>query len=672
MTALLLTLDPAVIGLALIAWTWAGMRVGSLSQAASPRLLRRRVTRLLVLIGFGVAAIVARAGLTVALAGAGWWFVQEKVVLGLPLVVVPAVAVLAVSVPRLLAVRRAADALREIDVMAPSLRQQAAHPLLAWPIQVTAFGAAAAEVVFFVVAYPATPGSSFAVLTGVAIASVVSWQRLRRRHARLGDAVVVPSRAARLVRSTGILVALVTTAVVVPIGALAVAAPAPPEHADAGHGTLDLGGGQPATLISAPPIAVTDLRGRPANEPVKRFTLTARHAQLTLPSGEVVDALTYDGTLPGPELRATEGDFIEVTLRNADVEEGVTIHWHGYDVPNGEDGVPGVTQEAVGVGQEFVYRFRADQVGTYWYHSHQNSYRQVTRGLYGVLVVTPKAQPDLDVTAAFHRLDDGPATLSGSDEDLQREVSPGARVRLRVVNASNNGQRFAVIGVDATVAAIDGTDLNGPQLVRNPGLALTAGGRADFAFTMPPSPVRLDTGGPRLLLVPPSGGTAPDESPIEVDLLHYGEPTATPFGASSAFDRAFTLVLDEKFARLSGVPTFAYTVNGNAYPEIPTQLVRFGELVKFTIVARGYEAHPIHPHGHHVLILSVNGVAPTGSPLWMDTFEVRPGDVVEVALRADNPGVWMDHCHDLRHAAEGMVFHLAYAGVTSPFRMHGE
>ncbi len=117
------------------------------------------------------------------------------------------------------------------------------------------------------------------------------------------------------------------------------------------------------------------------------------------------------------------------------------------------------------------------------------------------------------------------------------------------------------------------------------------------------------------------------------------------------------------------MPTFAYTVNGNAYPEIPAQLVSFGDLVKFTIVARGYEAHPMHPHGHHVLVLSRNGVPASGSPLWMDTFEVRPGEVWEVALRADNPGIWMDHCHNLRHAAEGMVFHLVYDGITTPYRM---
>ena len=68
----------------------------------------------------------------------------------------------------------------------------------------------------------------------------------------------------------------------------------------------------------------------------------------------------------------------------------MTLHWHGVDVPNAEDGVAGVTQDAVPVGESFTYRFVADQVGTYWYHSHQVSHEQVQGGLFGALVVTPK------------------------------------------------------------------------------------------------------------------------------------------------------------------------------------------------------------------------------------------------------------------------------------------
>jgi FtsP/CotA-like multicopper oxidase with cupredoxin domain len=75
----------------------------------------------------------------------------------------------------------------------------------------------------------------------------------------------------------------------------------------------------------------------------------------------------------------------------------------------------------------------------------------------------------------------------------------------------------------------------------------------------------------------------------------------------------------------------------------------------------------MHLHGHQMLVLSRNGQPVTGSPLWLDTVTVRVGDVWEVAFRANNPGIWMDHCHIFEHAGEGMMTHLVYEGVSTPF-----
>ena len=96
------------------------------------------------------------------------------------------------------------------------------------------------------------------------------------------------------------------------------------------------------------------------------------------------------GSLPGPEIRVQQGDLVEVTLQNTDIADGVTLHWHGYPVPNGEDGVAGVTQDAVAPGESFTYRFVARDTGTYWYHTHQAASEAVSRGLFGALVVEPR------------------------------------------------------------------------------------------------------------------------------------------------------------------------------------------------------------------------------------------------------------------------------------------
>ena len=79
----------------------------------------------------------------------------------------------------------------------------------------------------------------------------------------------------------------------------------------------------------------------------------------------------------------------------------------------------------------------------------------------------------------------------------------------------------------------------------------------------------------------------------------------------------------------------------------------------------------MHLHGHHMLVLSHNGTPVSGSPWWSDTLNVASHDRYEVAFRADNPGIWMDHCHNLSHAAAGLTMHVAYAGVSTPFETGG-
>ena len=100
---------------------------------------------------------------------------------------------------------------------------------------------------------------------------------------------------------------------------------------------------------------VADLVADPDARPDVSATLTVR---------EEGERYTVNGTSPGPELRATVGDLVEVTLVNDNVTEGTTLHWHGVDVPNAADGVAGVTQDAVVPGEQFVYRFVANEAGT--------------------------------------------------------------------------------------------------------------------------------------------------------------------------------------------------------------------------------------------------------------------------------------------------------------------
>ena len=163
---------------------------------------------------------------------------------------------------------------------------------------------------------------------------------------------------------------------------------------------------------------ITDMIAEPARPADVRVNLVTRQHTLTI-GGRSFSGFTVNGTSPGPEIRATQGDLIEVHLRNESVIDGVTLHWHGVDVPNAMDGVAGVTQDGVPVGGEFTYRFVADQAGSFWYHSHQVSHEQVAGGLFGSLVVLPKTgiRARHDLTAVAHTYS-GNRTLNGRAGDI--------------------------------------------------------------------------------------------------------------------------------------------------------------------------------------------------------------------------------------------------------------
>lgn len=457
-----------------------------------------------------------------------------------------------------------------------------------------------------------------------------------------------------------------------------------PDHLGmADHDLVDHGGGPPTSHDAR--TSVDTLTGPRDGVPDKTYTLTAEEATIRLASGRTIDGWTFNGTSPGPEIRVTEGDLVEITLVNKLPAVNVTLHWHGLDVPNAEDGVAGLTQDSVPNGESHTYRFRAEQVGSYWYHTHQASSEAVVRGLFGALVVEPSdAKPsgeNITVMSHVWHVGNELAPAFGTNDGLERRrIAPGTPVRIRLVNTGINtvsdteSTAFTLTGVPFRVTAIDGTALNEPTDLTDARMELSNGGRYDLEFTMPSGPVRLTElgnldGG--LLLSPDDTGKVPDvpEDASTVDPLTYGSPAPTEIDAGGEFDRRFKLILDDGLRFYDGQFGLLPTINGASFPNTPTLMVREGDLVHTTVVNRSHENHPMHLHGHHALVLSRNGVPATGSPWWVDTVDVRPGETLEMAFVANNPGMWMDHCHNLDHAAQGMVMHLAYEGITSPYHV---
>lgn len=432
-------------------------------------------------------------------------------------------------------------------------------------------------------------------------------------------------------------------------------------------------------------VSVADLveeRTGPADVAV---TLTARSERVELAPGVQVDAYTVNGTTPGPTVRATQGDLVEVTFVNESVPDGATLHWHGMDVPNSVDGVAGVTQDAVPVGGTFTYRFVAEDAGTYWYHSHQVSHEQVRKGLLGAVVVDPApgapqvGGPDVadllaaavDVPAVVHQF--GPQrTVQGAVGDTAVNVAPGQAARVRVVNSDDGALPVWVGGAPFRLVAIDGTDVHAPAEVRDQAVLVPAGGRADLLVVAPGdgTAARVELGGSAaVVLGSPDAEGEPTRRPgATLDPLDYGDPA--PLGLDPrAATRTFEYTIGRRPGFVDGRPGMQWTINGSTYPDVPMFMVRTGDVVRMTIDNRSGEAHPMHLHGHHVVVLSRDGLAATGSPWWVDSLEVAKGERYEVAFVADNPGIWMDHCHNLPHATEGLVAHLMYEGTTTPYRL---
>ena len=434
-----------------------------------------------------------------------------------------------------------------------------------------------------------------------------------------------------------------------------------------GHGGHGTHAGHDASGTS-----VADLTGPRDGTPDVDVTLVARAQTVRLASGQRVDGYTLNGRSPGPVIRATVGDLVQVTLVNRGVQGGATLHWHGVDVPNAEDGVAGVTQDAVPVGGRFTYRFVAPHAGTYWYHSHQVSHEQVRRGLFGTLVVAPAGAPATasagDLVLPVHSYD-GIRTVDGRSGLRRVAADPGQQVRLRVVNTDSGPLRSWVSGAPFRVLSIDGYDVAGPTELRDRTLVVPAGGRLDLGVTVPASgAVRLDVGGGTGVVVGPRAARAPavSEPRAEFDPLDYGSPAALPFDPARA-DRRFEYRIGRRVGFLDGRPGFWWSVNGHLWPDVPMYTVAEGDVVRMTISNSSGDVHPMHLHGHHAVVLSRDGRRATGSPWWVDSLNVQDGETYEIAFLADNPGVWMDHCHNLQHAAEGLVAHLAYQGVQEPY-----
>jgi FtsP/CotA-like multicopper oxidase with cupredoxin domain len=448
----------------------------------------------------------------------------------------------------------------------------------------------------------------------------------------------------------------------------------------------------------------------------KEFYITAKEALLQINDKVKLPVYTYNGSVPGPQIRVKQGDRVIIHFKN-ELPEPTTIHWHGYPVPNSQDGVPGVTMNAVKPGETYTYEFTATVPGTYWYHSHQESAKQVDKGLYGTFIVEPKneekvdrdytlvldewmsnpnAESNMNMSGMDHsNMGNGQMDMSSMGHDMSMydiftingksgsavkplKVKKGEKVRLRLVNAGYMSHKLHLHGHKFKIVATDGQPLKDPQPIKDELLNIAPGERYDIEFTANhPGEWLLEchdnmkgTDGMKVKIQYEGAKRNTDKSNAKedlptVDLTNYGKHELGPFTLDQKYDVEYTMNLGTAM----GKDGMVYTINGKTYPETEPINVKKGDLVKVKLVNNSpTDLHPMHLHGHFFQVLSKNGKPITGSPLIKDTLNLKPGEEYVVAFRANNPGNWMFHCHDLHHASAGMITEVKYKDYKSNYK----
>ncbi len=217
---------------------------------------------------------------------------------------------------------------------------------------------------------------------------------------------------------------------------------------------------------------------------VKVFDLTARVEQWEVAPGQLVASFIYNGQLPGPQIRVTEGDRVRIVLTNH-LTQSTAIHFHGVELPNDQDGVPFITQPAVKPGETYTYEFTAPvgNSGSHMYHSHHNSATQVGMGLLGAFIIEPKRPRAIEAVAKEFVLilNDGAHgyTLNGkgfpATEPLVAKL--GEKIRIRFMNEGMMIHPMHLHGMHMTVIDKDGWAL--PQPFRCDTLNVAPGERWD-------------------------------------------------------------------------------------------------------------------------------------------------------------------------------------------------
>jgi multicopper oxidase len=337
-------------------------------------------------------------------------------------------------------------------------------------------------------------------------------------------------------------------------------------------------------------------QGRGAGVRVARYDLEVGSFDFEL-GGRRVSSWGYDGKVPGPEIRLKRGETLRAAVRNR-LPEGTTVHWHGVPVPNGMDGVPGVTQPPIGPGEDFTYEYEVPVSGTYYYHSHVGM--QLDRAVYGPLLIEPESEPlgyDREFTLM---LDDWLDGVDGTPEqELKRLRSGGSEMGgmsggmggmkgmdraggmggMRGMGASGAAPRQWVPDVVYPFYLINGRPADDPEVLK-----VKRGQRVRIRFINASSATihRIALEGHRMSVTHADGQPV---EPVEVDALRIGQGERYDVLVDATSPGVWQLAAQAEGTKKIGRAVLRYAGSsapapppGYKPPELGKELLRYGML----------------------------------------------------------------------------------------------
>ena len=388
-----------------------------------------------------------------------------------------------------------------------------------------------------------------------------------------------------------------------------------------------------------------------------------------------------------PAIIATQNQPLKIIANNQLPGEKVAVHWHGIRLPNNMDGVPGLTQPPIKYKEKFTYQYTPPDAGTYWYHTHSNSIEQLGRGLVGPLIVKEQEEYPVDQDlivfvkdfrfakdaqivdnfSNFHNMahegNIGNVVTVNGQLRPTLSLKPNSRVRLRFINASNARiiQPVFPEEMKATIIAWDGNPIDPVAHFKIP---LAPGNRFDVVVDIPESSKEVFVQDDYYRNYQMFGIQSLGKK-VRSKLL--GEVKKLPDNPQPKLDLNKTWDLDlvlEGGAMSGMMGMFSsggiWQLNGMSMEKDkmgagkPIFNMKMGVVYKIKITNATALQHPMHFHGHSFQVLSKMPSRPK-APYWSDTVLIPPKGETTIALKADNPGKWMIHCHIIEHQDSGMM-----------------